>query len=284
MTRRGLAGLLVAALAGLGAAAAGSRLERVTSQRPAYDSLLYLPNGPYLRVASLGHASLVADAVYIWAIQFYSNYERQDRYHYVEHVFSNVIAELDPHYVDPYWLGSMILIAEAHDLEAGLRLLDKGFANNPDQWVLPYLAGWECYHVRQLDRAARYFQQAAAVPGAQPAVARMAAHMQARTGSLREALRFWEAALADPECDQRTRAIARQQMRDLKPRVDVEELRAAVERFRIDNARPPRALAELRERGYLGVVPVDADGREYPYDARAGTVSFAATRVLGARR
>ena len=54
--------------------------------------------------------------IYIWAIQYYSNYEREDRYRYVEHVFGEVIAELDPHYIDPYWMGALIITIEAQDL------------------------------------------------------------------------------------------------------------------------------------------------------------------------
>ena len=71
--------------------------------------LLYLPSGQYLRVASLGHPSVVADFVYLWAIQYYSNYEREDRFRYVEHIFGSVIPELDPRYMDTYSLGTLIL-------------------------------------------------------------------------------------------------------------------------------------------------------------------------------
>ena len=32
------------------------------------------PNGKYLKAASLGQAPLIADAIYVWSIQFYSAY------------------------------------------------------------------------------------------------------------------------------------------------------------------------------------------------------------------
>ena len=63
----------------------------------------------YLRVASLGYASVAADVLYLWSIQYYSNFQIEDRYKYVDHIYSGVITELDPHYFDPYWIGAMIL-------------------------------------------------------------------------------------------------------------------------------------------------------------------------------
>ena len=107
------------------------------------NDLLYLPNGRYLKIASLGHSALVADLVYLWSIQHYSDYEREDRFRYVEHVFGNVIAELDPGFTDAYSLGAMILSVEARDLPGALRLLELGMERNPGDWILPYIAGWE---------------------------------------------------------------------------------------------------------------------------------------------
>jgi len=73
------------------AAVSGRALERIDEGRLSADRLLYLPNGRYLKVASLGQAPLLADLIYIWAIQYYSDYERKDRFRYVRHVFGGVI-------------------------------------------------------------------------------------------------------------------------------------------------------------------------------------------------
>ena len=214
MRRTGALLLALAAVlsAGLGRMALDRKATADAGERP----LLYLPNGRHLRAASLGHASLAADLVYIWAIQYYSDYRRSDRYRYVEHVFGDVIGELDPHYVDPYWLGALILIVEAHDLDGGLRLLDRGFEQNPDRWILPYLAGWECSHAGRFDRAADYFARAARVPGAPAFVTRMRAGMFARSGNLDEARAAWREVWDDPRSDAAARAIAERQMKALE--------------------------------------------------------------------
>jgi len=268
----------------VGATALGrSDLAALAPERRTSEDLLYLPNGRYLQAASLGHASLLADLVYIWAIQYYSDYEREDRYRYVEHVFGDVITRLDPHYVDAYWLGAVILSVEANDLQGALRLLDKGMQANPDNWILPYLAGWECYHARDMRRAAEYFSRATAVSGAPPAVRRMQAGALSRAGDLRDAIALWQAVRDDPASDEASRTIARHQLRTLAQQLDVETLGQAAARFRNDNGAWPRSLETLVRRGYISRVPSDPWGRPYRYDPASGRITASSGRVLKAR-
>ena len=281
--RRVLAMLLV--LASIASATVSGRaLERRARAGDRVDRLLYLPNGKHLKVLSLGQAPLLADLLYIWAIQFYSDYERQDRFRYVGHVFGEVITELDPQYIDAYWLGALILIVEARDLEGGLALLDQGIAANPGNWILPYLAAWECALARQPARAAAYFERAAAIPGAPAAVRRMRAAMVSRAGDLEGSLALWQDILADPRSDPTSIAIARRKIAELSVEVHLRDLRAAIARFRDGNGRLPRSLAELAARGYLAEVPRDATSEIYTYDPRTGEVAAPRARILGQER
>ncbi len=269
------------AVAALGAGSSRARLADIDSAASGSKELLYMPNGKYLKAISLGHAPLVADFVYLWAIQYYSDYDRENRYRYVEHVFGDVIAELDPRYIDPYWLGAIILTTEAKDVDAGLRLLDRGFAKNPSAWILPYLAGWECERVLRFDRAAAYFDLAARAPGAPPDLFRLKAGMTARTGNLREAIARWKDVLDDPRNDDGARAIATRQIRTLTVRADLQDLDAAIAAYRQRNGRPPNSLEDLVRAGLVRSLPQDPDGAAYAYDPSAGTVSSKASRVLG---
>ncbi len=280
--RRGIGALLLAlSVATAGWARVG--LARVEGAGREGRPLLYLPNGRHLRAMTLGHAPLAADLLYLWAIQYYSDYRRADRFRFVEHVFGTVIADLDPRYIDPYWLGAMILTVEAGDLEGGLRILEKGLERNPDAWVLAYLAGFECYRAGQYDRAAGYFGRAARVEGAPSAVRRARAGMLARHGDLREAIAGWREVLEDPGSDAATRAIAERQIRDLTIRADVANLEAGLREYRARFGRFPRRLRDLAERGIVASVPTDPDGAPYRLDPASGRVSSAAGRVLVGR-
>jgi tetratricopeptide (TPR) repeat protein len=278
--RRAL-GWLLLVLAVTGAGTARARLVDLDAALHGKKELLYLPNGRYLKAISLGNAPLVADLVYLWAIQYYSDYAREDRYRFVEHVFGDVIGELDPNYTDPYWLGAIILTTEAKDLEGGLRLLDKGFARKPTEWILPFLAGWECDRVGQYDRAAVYFDRAAKAPGAPPDLFRLKAGMTALGGNLREAIARWNDVLEDPRNDEGARAIATRQIRTLTVRADLKDLDEAIAGFRARAGRAPRNLDELVRSGILKALPLDPDGHRYVYDPSTASVSSPASRVLG---
>jgi tetratricopeptide (TPR) repeat protein len=274
-----LTGILLLAGCALGVAASDGKLRVLEQDRPVAHHLLYLPNGRYLKLATLGNAPLAADLIYLWSIQFYGDYQAEDRYQYVQHIYGNVITELDPHYFDPYWIGALILSVETHDLDKALALLDKGFANNPDRWIYPYLAGWECSYARQYDRAAAYFRKAAAVPSSPPDVERLVAGMYQKQGASQTALAEW-ARLARETNDANVRRIAENRARALKTEIDVAILKEAVARYRDSHGAWPRRLTQLTTEGILPSVPTAVDGSEYHYDPATGVVSAGPDRVI----
>jgi hypothetical protein len=270
-------------LAGLAAAWSGSQRLHVLAREAGETPLMYLPNGKHLRVASLGHAGTVADFVYLWAIQYYADYTQADRARYVEHVFGSVIPDLDPRFVDAYALGALILAVEVRDLDAALRVLERGMGENPDQWILPYVAGWECYHAGRPDLAARYLAQAAEIPGAPGVLVRNQAGMVARSGDLRGAWRVWRDIHDDPGQDESTRRIALARMNDLEIRIELGELQDAVDTFRDRTGRIPSGVEALLRAGLIQEPPFDPDGEPYRIDAATGTVSTVGGRTLEAR-
>ena len=243
--------------------------------------LLYLPSGRYLKIVSLGFDELLADVLYLWSIQYYSNYAIADRYLYLERIYKDIISELDPHYLDPYLIGSMIMNAEANEPEMALRLLDRGIAKNPDQWILPFEAGFLCYQtLRDYPRAGGYFEQALRIPGVPPIVARFKAEMTRREGDIRASLQEW-AAIHDAATDEYVRTIAWNHVHDLRVQIDLEDLTAAVEAYRNRLGRPPSSLAQLQGAGLLQALPRDPEGRAYRYDAATGRPSYGGSRILG---
>lgn len=272
--------ILVVVVAAVASTWSGMRIEQTRAPDDRGQELLFLPNGKHLKIVSLGQAPVMADMIYLWAIQYYSVYDRADRFLYVKHVFGNVIAELDPHYIDAYWMGALILTVEAKDVDAGLALLDAGIAANADNWLLPYLAGWEAFHGERYDRAESYFAVAEAIPGSPAYVRRTRIGMAAAKGDHRRAYAMWWEVLQDPTSDRGTIDIAERQLRYLKVKIDLEKIRGWVEKFRVENGRRPTSLRELVDRGYIDALPVDPLGRSYAYDPGSGVVQAQHDRVL----
>jgi tetratricopeptide (TPR) repeat protein len=243
--------------------------------------LLYLPSGKYLRVVSLGFDGLLADVLYLWSIQYYGNYAIKDRYEYLERIYEQVITELDPHYLDPYFVGALIMTAEARDPEMALRLLDKGVRANPDKWILPFEAGFLCYNdLHDYKRAAAYFEKALAIPDVHPLVRRLHAEMFNRAGDKRTSLQEWLEIYRTTD-DPYVRNVAWNHAHDLKVDVDLADLRDAVGRFRAREGRLPRRMQEIVRGGLLPDLPRDPEERDYSYDAGTGEVLYRGGLVLG---
>lgn len=273
MSYRGLAAPLAIAAALIPAGWSHARLESARAADEPGAQVLYLPSGRYLKITSLGFPEVMADLVYIWSIQYYSNYEAADRFKYLEHVYGNVIAELDPHYVDPYLIGAMIMSIEAGDQEMALRLLDKGIAANPDEWILAFDAGFLCYDkLGDYARASAYFQKAMRSPGVPPVVKRLHAEMYNKMGDKRTSLSYWQEVLDSAESPY-IRDVASAHVHDLRIEVDLADLRGALSQWRTEHGTDAPDLATLARERLVRQVPVDPEGRPYLYDPRTGTVT-----------
>jgi tetratricopeptide (TPR) repeat protein len=251
--------LVLAAGVILVAVAALQLEERSVEAPPA--SLLYLPRGPYLRATALGQESLLADLLYLWAIQYYSSYDVAERHEYLEAVFTEAITELDPHYEDAYWIGALIMSIEANEPDAAFRLLDKGIRLNPQSWRLPYVAGWEAYLHRRYDLARTYFDRARAHPDAPAHLERTHAAVLEKSGRPQEALRsWWEVSLSSE--DPYVLAVAERWIRQLTAQL----LQEAVERHEKATGRAPATLDALAGDPLLPRSLLSEDWRDYVYD------------------
>jgi tetratricopeptide (TPR) repeat protein len=219
--------------------------------------------------------------IYIWSIQYYANYQIADRYDYLDQIYRRVIAELDPHYIDPYLVGSLIMSVEANRDDLALRLLDDGISRNPREWILPFEAGFLCYNrLRDYDRARAYFEKAVQIPGAPSVAKRLYAEMFNRIGDKRTSLRYWS-EIHDAADSEYVRHVSWLHVHDLAIDVDLEDLGRALEEFRRRHGGFPARLQELVQEGILPALPRDPEGRDYLYDPRSGQVRCQSRQLLG---
>jgi hypothetical protein len=175
------------------AAVSSSALESGRRRGRIGQELMYFPSGLGLRPLGLGHPLTLADLLWLRGIQYYGEHRLSDnRFLLAGHVFET-ITELDPHFVDAYVFGGIVLAGEGEDLKRGLRLLRRGMAWNPESWELAFETGFIYYVAAHDDiQAAHFFERARRLPGAPPLVTRFAAHLRARTGDDLAALVLWE--------------------------------------------------------------------------------------------
>ena len=242
---------------------------------PIEDSLLFLPSGQYMQATSLGFQTVLADGIYLWSLQYYGHHRSAEGRRYIWRIF-DVITDLDPLFLDAYLTGALVMATDMSDPELALDLLDKGAAKNPGEWLLPMEAGYYCWlDLEDFARASEYFELALAVPGSPATLRRILAGMNEYAGDKTRALSMWleihDAATADG--DERVVDIAWQHTYDLKIEIDMGALEAAIAQYRTDRGRPPGALENLLQTGYISGLPVTPAGARYSYDPVTGRVA-----------
>jgi len=230
-----------------------------------------LPSGKTLRILSFGFTNFIADLIYLWAIQFYSSTQLNNRYDYIESIF-NTITDMTPDYREVYTIGSLIMVYEKNDIAMALRLLDKGSANLPQEWIFDLDAGYYCYkYLKNYSQAESYYGRAAQKPDAPNFIKRNQAHMVYLRDDPEVSFRMWLDIYQNAR-DTMERDSAFNHLYQIKSEIDRRLLGERIRVFRDRYGRLPRNLAELVQRGLLDKIPVDFGGGEYRYDPASGQV------------
>jgi len=262
--------LLLAAAAGVVGLKAAT--DRVVRTKLPGSSIIYIPSGKFLKVATFGYRALAADIIYLWAIQYYSTPAIDDRFDHLDHIFA-IINDLDPRYQDPYEVGALIAVQEARNVRAAFAILDRGAANNPDQWVYTFNAGHiALMTLRDYALAEKYFAQCMKIPGAPEFVERLRANAIFKKGDLKTSWETW-LDIYKRAPDERTKKIASNHLYNVKATIDRTALEGGLARFRERYGRFPSDLGALVRTGLLGEIPKDLDGKDYLYDPKTGQVS-----------
>jgi hypothetical protein len=249
------------------------KIEQITRQKIPGSSIIYIPSGKYLKYATFGYSSFLADLIYLWAIQYYSTYtiSAEDRYKYLDHIFS-IISELDPRYLDPYDIGALIAVYEAQNPDLGFKILDRGLEKNPEQWIFPFEAGHYAHLVKKDYKIAQhYYKIAMEIEGAPPHTKRLYANAAFKAMDIQTSWQTWQEVYNTAE-DERTKKIASNHLYRVKATLDIKMIEEAIQKFKARYNRNPLELTRLVRAGFLKSLPKDFDGKEYQYDSRTGEV------------
>src|SRR5215831_18573347 len=134
---------LIVALGALAAVVAvtGTRLDRAATAAARADEPVYLPRAEYLRPISFGWQNVLADVLWFRTISYFGEHYRGDRTYPWLAQMCDLVTDLDPRAEHVYRFGGVLLPWEAGEVDAGVRLLEKGIAVFPDSWTLHYYLG-----------------------------------------------------------------------------------------------------------------------------------------------
>lgn len=242
------------------------------------EQLAYLPKGDYLKLAVLGYRQVVADLIWLQAVQHIgAKRDTQLGYTWTYHAV-DVLTDLDPTFVPPYQATGLFLGVLVGRHEEGVMILKKGIQHNPASWHLPFLAGYISYY-EQCDPAAggEFFRIAARVPGAPGYLPQLAARMTVESGDSSAALEFLD-RFSRSVTDERVREALFRRMKEVVQEQDLRLLEESINRYRTRYGRAPAKLEDLMLHGIITRLPVDPLGGQYELNSLTGAVSASSTR------
>ncbi len=247
------------------------KLDKIPHAKVPGSSIIYIPSGKHLKYATLGYSSLLADMIYIWAIQYFSDKVIPDRFAYLDHVFS-IINELDPRYIDPYDIGALIAVYDVRDFATAFKILDRGLENNPKQWFFPWQAGhYAQMQLRDYKLAQKYYKIAMEIDGAPAMARRLHANATFDLSDFQTALKLW-AEIYQSAKDDRVKKIASNHIYKTKAAIDTQAIKEALLKYKNLFGSYPEDLLQLVSSGLLKEIPKDLDGKDYVYDPQTGEV------------
>lgn len=237
------------------------------------EQFMYLPNGEYLRIASLGYRELVADILWIQAIQVMGERKVSETAGHWLYRALDIITTLDPKFVRVYEAGGLALTTLVVLPEESNRLLKKGAFHNPGEWKLPFLLGINYYFELYDDaEAAEYISEASRLPGAPQILSTLAANLYVSAKSPQQAVDLLSAVYQNTT-DENARQLLEQRLKIVIVERDLQFLEQAIERYRDLHGRFPDQIDDLVGSGLLRKLPIEPSGGRYLYDPRTGSVS-----------
>jgi hypothetical protein len=244
---------------------------------------LYFTSGPALRRLTTGYRALAADVYWIRALQYFggvrlrlaaspppadapgsgaSDYE-------LLYPLLDLTTSLDPRFSIAYRFGA-IFLAEPFPGGAGrpdlaVKLLEKGFREQPDKWEYLQDLGFVHYWWRHdYKTAAEWFNRAAALPGAPWFLKSLAATTLAEGGDRGSSRTMWEAIRQSAESDW-LRHEAERRLVQLQAMDQIDLLQREADRASQASGTPASDWRQV-----LGRIP--ADPMNVPYQLEGGRV------------
>ena len=162
----------------------------------ATEEILYIDNGIALKKVLLGFESIAADLYWLRAIQYFGGkrLEEENKDFDLLEPLLNVTTDLDPHLKIVYRYGAVFLSEPfprgQGEPRKGVRLVQKGIANNPDLWRFYIDKGFIYYwYLDDPQKAAEIFMEGSEIEGAPYWMVATAGRMLTESGDRQTAWR-----------------------------------------------------------------------------------------------
>jgi len=173
---------------------------------------VFVPSPKFFLDFSPSFRTSIADAYYLNMVQYYGEQLKSGRLESMP-AMVDLVTSLSPHFIRPFSFGAFALV-DAGRPDLSMKLLERGFRENPTQWGFPAYLGYFAYQygtgtkAENSRAAAAWYRKAAAVPSSPPYLVRLAAVLSGKGGDVEKAVLLWGQVYAGGDKYSRQKAIA----------------------------------------------------------------------------
>jgi hypothetical protein len=173
---------------------------------------VFVPSARFFLDFSPSFRTSLADAYYLAMVQYYGEHVNGDGRIDALPQMVDLVTRLSSHFTRAYVFGALAF-SDAGRPDLSVKLLERGFAANPDYYVFPALLGYYSYQYgtgsKQENDAAgsRWYQRAAAIPGSPSYLLRLAAVLAGKGGQEEKAVVMWGQVYAAGDKYARQKAV-----------------------------------------------------------------------------
>lgn len=235
--------------------------EQVRSEMP----LDYVIPSKFSRILALGNHGLLSDFLFLKTATYVGGrigsrepLQKDDWLYIIRSL--DVVTDLDPYFVDPYFLAEGLLAWDAGMPEEASKILKKGTRYRTTDWRLPFFIGFNYfYFLHDYGTASDYIMTASRLPESPGYLPTLAARLAYYGGKSKTALLFLQQILEETNNPLMRRSL---EMRLIAlERADAIE--EALGKFKRNEGRLPVSLGELVTRGYMDELPQDPYGGKW---------------------
>jgi len=223
-----------------------------------------LPKAQFVEPLALGYNAWFADFLFLRAAQafggiFYRPGPGGREYNAVFNYF-DVISALDPHFIEAYSFGDLVMGDEGGRQDLALAYLEQGQWANWRRYVPWYEAAYvKIWAAKEPDPKARYYvRQAVKCHDAPSWIGRWEHFIDEQAGEFRIAILRWVQSYAEAlrTGEAYVAAISLHKIRPVVDEWHQKILQAAADKFQAERGAPARDIEQLAEEGFLPPVEV----------------------------
>lgn len=220
------------------------------------------------KIAALEFKGIFADIIFARTMTYYGGKVirkeklTEDEWNWI-YRNADLATDMDPYFLDPYYIGAMNLAWEAGKVKEANTLLEKASRYRDWDWTLFFYLGFNYfYFLQDNEKAAYYLMEGAKRPGSIALLPTLAARLAYQGKKTENSIIFLQAILTKTE-DKSLRWIYERRLNALKAILFLERAVAIYQdRFK----KQPTNIDELIAKGILSEIPQDPYGGKFYLD------------------